>query len=72
SRIVLSTMDTMYAAHRLYERLGFDRRKDLDWVVVDNQDGTVTKVTPEHATNDPACAQHGVKLIGYSWEVPTN
>ena len=72
SRIVLSTMDTMHAAHRLYERLGFERREDLDWVVVDNEDGTVSKVTPEHAKDDPACAQRGVKLIGYSWDVPTN
>ncbi|PKQ25398.1 MAG: GNAT family N-acetyltransferase [Actinobacteria bacterium HGW-Actinobacteria-4] len=67
-RIVLSTMDTMHAAHRLYERLGFERREDLDWVVLDNPDGTVTKLTPEHVKEDPSCAQNGVSLIGYSWE----
>ncbi len=70
TRIVLSTMETMHSAHRLYERLGFRRRQDLDWVVVDNEDGSVTKITPEHATSDPSCAQRGVKLIGYSWDVP--
>ncbi len=63
-RVVLSTMDTMHAAHRLYERLGFTRRQDLDWVVVDNEDGTVRQVSAD----DPSCAQPGVKLLGYSWE----
>jgi ribosomal protein S18 acetylase RimI-like enzyme len=31
-RMVLSTQPEMRAAHRLYERLGFTRRPDLDWV----------------------------------------
>jgi ribosomal protein S18 acetylase RimI-like enzyme len=31
-RMVLSTQPEMRAAHRLYERLGFVRRPDLDWV----------------------------------------
>lgn len=31
-RMVLSTQTEMKAAHRLYERLGFTRRPDLDWV----------------------------------------
>jgi ribosomal protein S18 acetylase RimI-like enzyme len=31
-RMVLSTQTEMQAAHRLYERLGFARRPDLDWV----------------------------------------
>jgi ribosomal protein S18 acetylase RimI-like enzyme len=31
-RMVLSTQTEMAAAHRLYERLGFTRRPDLDWV----------------------------------------
>ncbi|VXB19191.1 GNAT family N-acetyltransferase [Nocardioides sp. AX2bis] len=29
--VVLSSMPTMDAAHRLYERLGFTRRPDRDW-----------------------------------------
>lgn len=68
-RVVLSTMESMHAAHRLYERLGFERREDLDWFVTDNEDGTVTKITPEHMEQDPSCAQRGIKLIGYSWDV---
>jgi GNAT superfamily N-acetyltransferase len=68
SRIVLSTMENMHAAHRLYERLGFVRREDLDWVVIDNADGSVTKVTSEQAKDDPKFAQRGVRLIGYSWD----
>ena len=64
-RVVLSTMDTMQAAHRLYERIGFVRREDLDWVVVDNPDGSVSQV---NLAQDPSCAQEGVKLLGYSWE----
>lgn len=64
-RVVLSTMDTMHAAHRLYERLGFVRREDLDWTVVDNPDGSVSQVSVE---DGPSCAQEGVKLLGYAWE----
>ena len=30
-RIVLSTQPRMYAAHRLYERVGFTRAPDRDW-----------------------------------------
>jgi GNAT superfamily N-acetyltransferase len=62
--IVLSTMETMHAAHRLYERLGFVRREDLDWVVQDNPDGTVTAV--DHA---PDAMRGEVRLLGYSWDM---
>lgn len=65
NRVVLSTMETMRTAHRLYERLGFQRREDLDWVVTDNEDGTVTEIDLKDA---PECAQEGVRLLGYSWE----
>lgn len=64
-RVVLSTMETMHGAHRLYERLGFARRTDLDWVVVDNPDGTVRQV---NLAEDPDAAKDGVRLLGYSWE----
>ncbi|WP_227589891.1 GNAT family N-acetyltransferase [Demequina pelophila] len=64
-RIVLSTMDTMHAAHRLYESMGFTRRKDLDWLVIDNADGSVTKVSSEEAA---ARGVEGIRLLGYSWE----
>jgi len=64
SGIVLSTMESMHAAHRLYERLGFVRREDLDWVVQDNPDGTVTAV--DHA---PDASAGEVRLLGYSWDM---
>ncbi|MFN8077180.1 MAG: GNAT family N-acetyltransferase [Kineosporiaceae bacterium] len=31
STVVISSQDVMAAAHRLYDRLGFTRRPDLDW-----------------------------------------
>lgn len=58
--VVLSTMESMHAAHRLYERMGFTRRPDLDWIVTDKPDGSI-----ETAHDDPAA----VRLIGYSWDV---
>ncbi|MDN4478828.1 GNAT family N-acetyltransferase [Demequina lignilytica] len=67
-RIVLSTMDTMHAAHRLYEKMGFARREDLDWVVEDNADGTVSRLDPDVIATEPSRAQAGVRLLGYSWE----
>ncbi len=51
----------MHAAHRLYERMGFARREDLDWVVVDNADGTVSRVSAAHAP------EGAVRLLGYEW-----
>lgn len=60
-RIVLSTMDSMHAAHRLYERMGFRRREDLDWVVVDNPDGSVSRVAAASAPDS------AVRLLGYDW-----
>lgn len=62
SRIVLSTMESMHVAHRLYERLGFERREDMDWTVVDNEDGSVTR--------GKDAAPGSIKLIGYVWEPP--
>jgi ribosomal protein S18 acetylase RimI-like enzyme len=46
-RMVLSTQTEMKAAHRLYERLGFTRRPDLDWVP--EQDLTVQLIAYERA-----------------------
>jgi ribosomal protein S18 acetylase RimI-like enzyme len=31
SRVVLSSLDRMHAAHRLYERMGFRRLPERDW-----------------------------------------
>lgn len=68
SAVVLSTMETMHAAHRLYERMGFTRRPDLDWVVRDNPDGSISKLAPDHDTDDPTPDTPDVGLIGYSWD----
>ncbi len=64
-RVVLSTMESMRVAHRLYERMGFQRRPELDWIVVDNEDGTVSKI---NLSEGPEGVQEGVRLLGYSWE----
>ena len=65
TRIVLSTMESMHVAHRLYERMGFIRRPELDWTVVDHQDGSVRRINASGAANADA---EGVRLLGYSWE----
>ncbi len=67
-RVVLSTMDTMHAAHRLYEKMGFQRREELDWVVKDNEDGTVTRLAPSEVDAASAEGTTLVRLLGYSWE----
>ncbi|MBC7298456.1 MAG: GNAT family N-acetyltransferase [Dietzia sp.] len=64
-RVVLSTMETMRAAHGLYEKMGFERRPELDWVVTDNADGSVSKVDP---ATSPSNERDSVRLLGYSWE----
>ena len=67
SRVVLSTMETMHVAHRLYERMGFQRREDLDWTVIDNDDGTVQRLSRAEADKAER-AGTAIHLIGYSWE----
>lgn len=66
SRIVLSTMSTMHAAHRLYEHMGFTRQQDLDCFVKDNEDGTVTRYVPGEV--DPAVRDAAIELLAYAWE----
>lgn len=66
-RLVLSTMESMHAAHRLYERVGFTRRPDLDWTVVDNPDGSISSASTSAEESDPA-PDGAVRLLGYSWE----
>ncbi|WP_084105541.1 GNAT family N-acetyltransferase [Demequina sp. NBRC 110056] len=67
SRIVLSTMESMHVAHRLYERMGFTRREDLDWTVVDNADGSVSRLSRADAEQAER-AGTAIHLLGYSWE----
>ncbi len=66
-QVVLSTMESMHAAHRLYERLGFRRREDLDWVVSDDSQGGASRLTEAQFQADPSTVARGVRLIGYSW-----
>jgi len=66
-RVVLSTMESMHVAHRLYERMGFARREDLDWTVIDNADGTITKLSRAEAERAEQ-AGTAIHLIGYAWE----
>jgi len=68
TRVVLSTMAHMHAAHRLYERLGFSRREDLDWVVIDHPDGSVTRVPVADTAGFAQAKERGIQLIGYSWD----
>ncbi|WP_062072552.1 GNAT family N-acetyltransferase [Demequina sediminicola] len=70
-RVVLSTMESMHIAHKLYLRLGFERREDLDWVVIDNEDGSVTKVSLKDAEDLPP-HNTAIRLFGYSWDPSTS
>ncbi|MFV0632569.1 GNAT family N-acetyltransferase [Demequina sp.] len=67
ARVVLSTMESMHVAHRLYERMGFVRREDLDWIVLDNEDGTVDRLGPDEAQKAERLGTT-IRLLGYSWE----
>jgi len=68
SRVVLSTMESMHAAHRIYERLGFTRREDLDWTVADGGEANASRLTPGQFPTEPARAVQGMRLWGYSWQ----
>ncbi|WP_084127446.1 GNAT family N-acetyltransferase [Demequina sp. NBRC 110054] len=68
SRVVLSTLETMHAAHRLYEAMGFRRRPDLDWLVDHEK---AERISPEEAArraDDASAEPPGARLLGYSWE----
>lgn len=67
-RVVLSTMEAMHAAHRLYDRLGFTRREDLDAVVADDETGSIKRLSSEDFVRNPGELAHGLALHAYSWE----
>lgn len=64
-KVVLSTMESMSAAHRLYERVGFSRAPELDATIDDHPDGTTAKAVVDVP---PAPGAIRVHLLGYSWE----
>ncbi len=68
SRIVLSTLESMHAAHRLYEAMGFRRRPDLDWLVDHEKAERMTPEEAERRADDASSEPPGARLLGYSWE----
>ncbi len=65
TRVVLTTMEEMRAAHAIYEKLGFVREPELDWVAHPARD----KVRCDETCRgkDGACTAGGRKLLAYSW-----
>jgi len=65
SRVLISTMETMNAAHRLYEKLGFVREPELDWVA----HASHAKVRCDDTCRDESgnCTEGGQKLLAYAW-----
>lgn len=65
TRVVLSTMEAMTKAHSLYEKLGFVRAPDLDWVA--HPDPAKTRCDDRCRREDGSCAEGGHRLLAYSW-----
>jgi len=65
TRILLSTMENMTAAHKLYEKLGFVRLPELDWMAHPG----ATKVRCDAACLQPdgTCVDGGHRLLAYAW-----
>jgi ribosomal protein S18 acetylase RimI-like enzyme len=64
-RILLSTMETMKAAHRLYEKIGFVRAPGLDWTA--HHGTTKTRCDDECLGSDGTCRAGGTRLLAYVW-----
>jgi GNAT superfamily N-acetyltransferase len=65
-RVLLSTMESMAAAHALYEKVGFKRLPGLDWTL--HQDPAKTQCDETCRASDGSCLEGGKKLLAYSWE----
>jgi ribosomal protein S18 acetylase RimI-like enzyme len=65
TRVTISTMESMNAAHRLYEKLGFVREPDLDWVA----HASHIKVRCDDSCRDADgnCTEGGQRLLAYAW-----
>jgi len=64
-RVALSTMEDMHAAHRLYEKLGFVRQPERDWVAHASHIKVRCDASCLDANGD--CTQGGHKLLAYVW-----
>jgi ribosomal protein S18 acetylase RimI-like enzyme len=68
-RVLLSTMQTMTAAHALYEKVGFVRIPELDWTAHGGSPGK-TQCDESCRRDDGTCAENGSRLLAYVWESP--
>jgi GNAT superfamily N-acetyltransferase len=66
TRVVLSTMEEMRAAHAIYEKLGFVREPDLDWVAHPKRGKVKCDETCLDANG--VCTEGGSPLLAYSWK----
>ncbi len=66
-RVLLSTMETMKAAHALYEKMGFVRVPELDWTVHFDSDAK-TQCDASCRREDGSCAEGGLRLLAYAWD----
>ncbi len=64
-RVVLSTMEDMRTAHKLYEKLGFVRQPERDWVAHPSHDKTQCEAICLDANGN--CTEGGQKLLAYAW-----
>ncbi len=64
-RVVLSTMEDMHAAHKLYEKLGFVRVPDSDWVA--HPSHAKTRCDETCLDSSGHCTQDGHQLLAYAW-----
>jgi len=69
NRVVLSTMETMKAAHALYEKVGFVRVPELDWTA-HNLTPAKTQCDASCLRPDGSCSEGGSRLLAYAWEPP--
>lgn len=64
-RVLLSTMETMTAAHGLYEKLGFVPTPELDWVT--HPASAKTKCDDACLRPDGTCSEGGYRLLAFAW-----
>jgi len=65
TRVVLSTMEAMGAAHAIYEKLGFVREPELDWVA--HPERGKVRCDETCRGEDGRCTEGGLPLLAYSW-----